>query len=117
MEDKWDMFFFDDFLYFARSWTGILQMRAQVQRSGKYVAITAVEAGPGNRPTPAPPQGVRDVDFLVKSHVFGHEVPHALPPGVPDDPQLIAPISMQMFGRWASFATFEDSTRFDPFAP
>jgi len=109
MEDKWDIFLLDGHLYFARSWTGDLVFRAKVAFEGEEVVISRVEA---NSKTIAGDGAlaVRQVDFLVKSHLFMREVPHPLPAGFPDNPEQIALYSFAQYGRWGSFATYEDTT-------
>jgi len=110
MEDKWDIYLWDGYLYFARSWTDELIFRAKVNLSDRGMKIPAVDARSqivkGDRSL-----AVRQVDFLVKSHLFKQEVPHTLPLDLPDDPQQIAMYSFQLFGRWASYATYEDTTK------
>jgi hypothetical protein len=109
MEDKWDIYLFDGQVYFSRSWTGELVFRAEIVFDGGEAVITLVEAdaeavaGDGAL-------AVRQVDFLVKSHLARCEVPHPLPSGFPDKPKQIALYSYRQYGRWASFASYEDTT-------
>lgn len=114
MEDKWDIFFFDGYLYFARSWSGNLILRARVEAADE-LRVTAVE-GPsdGRRDGVNTPLSVIDVDFLIKSHLFRQEIPHGVPLEIPNDPSTVATWSMSAFGRWASFATYGDPTSYDP---
>jgi hypothetical protein len=44
MEDKWDIYLYESNLYFARSWTGDLVLRAAIVFKEKVAAITEVEA-------------------------------------------------------------------------
>lgn len=110
MEDKWDIYLYDGYLYFARSWTGDLFCRAKIDFSGEKAVISSVEANPemvGGDTALA----VGQVDFLVKSHIYQREVPHPIPSDLRDDPKVIALFSFSQYGRWASFATYEDTTR------
>lgn len=110
MEDKWDIYMFDGYLYFSRSWTGGLVFRTKIEFTSQEAIISSVEANSEVASGDAS-LAVRQVDFLVKSHLYRREVPHPLPPGFPDDPQQIALYSFSQYGRWASFATYEDTTR------
>jgi hypothetical protein len=110
MEDKWDIYLYQGSLYVARSWTGSLVFRIAIEFLEPSATITSFEASPG-----AVKEGewlaISEVDFLMKSHIFRREAPHTLPPSVPDDMFGIAAYSFQAYGRWASFATFEDATQ------
>lgn len=110
MEDKWDIYLSDGFLYFARSWTGELVYRAGIEFTGREACVSMIEANSGMAGAEGS-YAVRSVDFLIKSHLLGDEVPHPLPPHHPDDPQQIALFSFSQYGRRASFATFEDTTK------
>jgi hypothetical protein len=107
MEDKWDIYLYDGYLYFARSWTGALVFRAKIDFTGQEAVLSLVEANP-QVAADDPDFVIRQVDFLVKSHLYRIETPHPLPPDFPDDPEQIALYSFSQYGRWASFATYED---------
>jgi hypothetical protein len=90
MEDKWDIYLYDGFLYFARSWTGELVFRAAIVLKAGEAVITAVEASQA-RVKDDPSLPVRMVDFLMKSHLYHKEAPHPFPQGFPEDKQGLAP--------------------------
>jgi hypothetical protein len=115
-EDKWDIFLYDDLLYFSRSWTGILQFRARLEFSEKLVRLIWIESAQGERHAEPTSQAAKDVDFLIKSHLYRLEGPHSLPADVPDDPSIIAGFSISRYGRWASFATYDDTTSYKPWS-
>lgn len=110
MEDKWDIYLHRGCLYFARSWTGILVFAAPVTFSSRQAQVLSVVAD-AEAASDDPDFIVRQVDFLIKSHVLGLEVPHPLPAGFPEDIQQIASYSFARYGRRASFATFGDTLR------
>lgn len=110
MEDKWDIYLYEGHLYFVRSWTGDLTFRARIEFKEREAVITTVEANPA-RVKDDPVLAVRMVDFLVKSHLNRTEVPHPLPQDFPQDNQSIALYSFSEYGRWAFFASFEDTTK------
>ncbi len=106
MEDKWDVYLFDDVLYFARSWTGELTYKAEVQFDGGQMHLTAIAVGQSQDANFAP----RIVDYLIKSHLLHRDMPHPLPAGLPAMPDQIAAYSFSMFGRRCSHGTFADTT-------
>jgi hypothetical protein len=110
MEDKWDVFLFDGALFFTRSWSGVLVYRAEITFMDTQAIISSIDS------LPIGVQGgawlaICAVDFLVKSLLYRREAPHTIPPSVPDDDMGIAAYSFREYGRWASYATFEDTTR------
>jgi hypothetical protein len=113
MEDKWDIYLHDGTLFFARSWTGDLVYRAAIEFRGGEAVVTAAEAS-RSRVGDDLTLAVRVVDFLVKSHLYRKEVPHPLPHGLLDDKKTIAVYSFSEYGRWGSYACFEDTTTAKP---
>lgn len=109
MEDKWDIYLYDGHLYFARSWTGELTFRAKIEFKERQAIITNVQAGRA-KVMDDPALAVRMVDFLVKSHLHRKEAPHPLPRGFPTDNKTIALCSFSEYGRWAYYASAEDTT-------
>jgi hypothetical protein len=79
MEEKWNIYHFDGVLYFARSWTGHLQYTAALAPSSSELRVVEVEAWPGNLPGDGS-MAIRQVDFLIRSHMLGQVVPHPVPP-------------------------------------
>jgi hypothetical protein len=109
MEDKWDIYRYNGCLYFARSWSGELRFRAKIEFAVQAASIPWIEAELSDD-FEDPGFVVRTVDFLMKSHLYGMEVPHPISPGFSENPEKVARFSLTMFGRWASFATFADTT-------
>ena len=109
MEEKRDIDYFDEKLYFSRSWTDDLMLVAHVDRKADALTISAVDTvvTHANQSLMA----VRDVDFLVKTHLFGREVPHSLPPDLPSFEKTILTYSFSVFGRAAAFASYDDTTK------
>lgn len=109
MEDKWDIYLYGGALYLARSWTGELIFRAAIEFRDNEAVVTAVEA-PRARVGEDAGLAVRMVDFLIKSHLYGKQAPHPLPRNLPDDRQTVALYSFSEYGRWGSFASYDDTT-------
>ena len=105
MEDKWDIYLFDERLYFVRSWTGELTFRAQVRHDLGALQLTTLAVADNQDPAFAP----RIVDYLVKTHVLQHEAPHPLPSHLPQTARDIAVFSFSLFGRRCAFGTYADT--------
>jgi hypothetical protein len=118
MEDQWDIALDGDALVFARSWSGAPLYRVGVQFTPEEMKVSPIDLN--EKEITDPEFAVRQVDFLIKSHLLDAEVPHPLPPGFPDDADRILIYSFKQYGRHAAYATFEDTLRlgsgkrFDP---
>ncbi len=110
MEEKWDIFLYDGFLYFARSWNGDLMFRATIVFGDGEARVTEVEA-PEDLIEPDPSYVLSYVDYLIRSHLLGLPLPHPLPREVPNDPRALALFSLSHFGRFALYGTYADTTR------
>ena len=110
MEDKWNIHRWGGYLYFSRSWTGQLVFRMKAEFTGEQILVSEICA---DQEPASSDQGfiVRQADYLIKSLLLGLEVPHPLPPDLPDDVQSIGAYSFSRYGRWAAFATYEDTQR------
>ena len=75
MEDKWDIYLLSEHLYFCRSWTGALIFRASVTLSDERMVVSAIETNPSEDNDIV----IRQVAFLIWSHVFGRVSLHPLP--------------------------------------
>jgi hypothetical protein len=110
MEDKWDIYLYDAHLYFARSWTGELAVRAVIAFKEKEAVVTEIEASRA-KVMDDPALAVKMVDFLLKTHLYGKEAPHPFPQGIPEEKQTLALYSFSEYGRWAYYGSFEDTTK------
>ena len=106
MEDKWDVYFFNPHIYFARSWGGQLMYRATVRCEDQFMVITQIEFAGDQEPE----FSRRAVDYLVKSHVLGAGAPHPLPADLPAEPMQVAAYSFSRFGRRCAYGTYADTT-------
>ncbi len=113
MEDRWDVFLIEGWLYFVRSWSGQLVYRASVRFEPGRAHARVIEA-PNEAVREDAAFCVREVDYLLKSHVLDAMVPHPIPAALPDDPKQIALFSFSRHGRRGCFATYADATAFDP---
>jgi len=112
LEDRWDVFLWDGALHFVRSWSGTLVYRARVEFADGRLHVRDV-THPGGEPADL---AVREVDFLIRSHLFGQLVAHPLPAGSVEDAETLAQASFARFGRRCRFGTFADTTTLPPLA-
>lgn len=108
MEQKWDIYLYQRHLYFCRSWTGALVYVAAfaiVKGKIKLNAIWAAKEALSDDSSFA----VREVDYLIKSHVMQARVPHPLPPDLAADSATIGQYSFAQYGNMCCFGTYEDT--------
>jgi hypothetical protein len=106
MEEKWNIYHFCSSLYFARSWTGDLNYVASLAPSPTELRVTEVEAWPGNV-LGDDQMAVEQIDFLIRSHLFGQVVPHPAP-ALPSK-KAIAMWSFSQYGKRGLFAAVKDA--------
>ncbi len=109
MQDRWDIYLYEDFLYFTNSWSGELLIRAKINfKDNEFiVSIIDIRSDFVNRDKTL---AIRQADYLIKSHLFRREVPNPLPKNLPNNPEQIALYSFSLYGRMGSYATYEDTT-------
>lgn len=112
MEDKWDIYLYEGHLYFTRSWTGDLFLRARMVFEPDRARMLEVETARQSYTDDA--AAVRVIDFLIRSHLYGWIVPHPLPEGMGRDPGRLAMASFVAFGRRGWFGTFAETTAIQP---
>ena len=126
--EMWNLFLFDDFLYFARSWSGTLRYRAKVMFLERTVLIRNVEAAAkpvvNERHVLARGRGdilwmdevfvLRQVDFLIKALLYGVLCPAPLPlPGLDAvGTGSLAYYALAEYGRAGRYPTYEDTTAY-----
>ena len=111
MEQKWDIYLYHAKLYFCRSWTGTLIYTADIRFEEHKACIDHIQAnkdGGGDDVDYL----IRDVDYLIRSHVHGEVTPHPLPKNFPLDMMAIAAFSFKAYGDRCCFATYEDTVSF-----
>lgn len=105
MEEKWNIYHFARTLYFARSWTGHLQYTARLAESVSELHVVEVEAWQGNV-LGVDQLAFRQVDYLIKSHVFNQIAPHPVPAFL-ESKESVATWSFSQYGRRGFFAVPE----------
>ena len=105
MECKWDIYIYDEYFYFARSWSGELHFKAQVEISEDKFLITKISFDKEKYDENA----ANDVHFLMKSHASNQPFPHKVL-DLSDDELLVARVSFSLYGNRACYACFDDIT-------
>jgi hypothetical protein len=105
MEEKWDIYLYNEHFFFCRSWGGELIHRAVVKSELPTLTVLKVESSqelPENR-------AVRQVDFLVKSHLMLAIALHPLPFELGQDVEKQAAHSFACYGNKGRYGTFEET--------
>lgn len=108
MEDKWDIYLYGDKNYFCRSWTGILTYVTEFSTTGSEIVISRIWAVP-ELTEPDSHFAIRQVDYLIKNHLFGRRIPHPVPENIPREPETVGVYSFSQYGYKCCFATYEDT--------
>ncbi|MFZ6645043.1 hypothetical protein ACO0LO_04960 [Undibacterium sp. TJN25] len=108
MEQKWDIYLYREHLYFCRSWTGALVYVAAFAMTKGKIAVDKIWAA-REALADDPAFAVREVDYLIKSHVMQARVPHPLPPELPPDAETIGQYSFSQYGNMCCFGTYADT--------
>jgi len=105
MEVKWDIYLYDDKLYFCRSWSGEMLYRATTKCEPPILHVALVETSQksGEKTT------LRNVDFLVKSHALQAKALHPLPENLGRDPEQLAQHSFSAYGSKGLYGTLEET--------
>jgi hypothetical protein len=105
MEEKWDIYLYGDRLYFCRSWTGELNYRVTVDCEPPELKILQIETARESDAQIA----MRDVDFLIKTHVLRAKALHPLPTNIGQDIEKLALFSFTLYGRLGLYGTFAET--------
>ncbi|MEJ2884380.1 hypothetical protein [Pedobacter sp. GR22-6] len=107
MEDKWDIYGWDNTIYFTRSWTGEVVYRAFINITDTNFAIQKIEYIPDQYNADDQSLVVNNVHFLIKTLAFGSIYPHKVPANLINQKD-IALYSFNQFGHNCWYATYND---------
>jgi hypothetical protein len=105
MEEKWNIYFYDQILYFVRSWTGILVHAAKCEINNGTLKVSSVMTNRESIDERDRTFPFREVFFLIVSHVLGKVFPHPIPAFIEAEEEKIALFSFSQYGRMGLFAT------------
>ncbi len=105
MEEKWDIYSYEEGLFFCRSWSGELIYRAAAKCEPPALKISMVES---SQQLPEK-LAVRQVDFLIKSHLMLATALHPLPADLGRDAEKQATYSFSCCGAKGRYGTLEET--------
>src|SRR5262249_15814489 len=111
--DKWNIYYIEDMFYFVHSWNGALKYRAKLEMGDDRSIVTSIEAPPSTEQHDAT-QSLREVNFLIRTHLFRWYTPVPIPRSAPRNLKDILLFCSDFCGRWAEFASYEDITTHRP---
>jgi hypothetical protein len=103
MDCKWDIYAYNCFLFFSRSWDGELVYKAKYNITSDKIVISEILFNNFSTDNEAK----NDVHFLIKSHAIGQTFPHLIPNELGTESE-IAQWSFVKFGNRAYYATFDN---------
>lgn len=106
MQIKWDIYLFNKTLYFSRSLSGELLLKANIGNSDNEIRIKEIKFAQSDLFYDEPNLAIGYVHFLIYSHLLNHSLPHPIPRMLADnDPMNIALFSYNQFGKKGWYAT------------
>jgi hypothetical protein len=110
MEVKWDIYAYDSWLYFVKSWTGELAYKAHFLKKKDRFIIDKVVTGAVARMSSTAEEketyAAQNVHSMIQTHLMETEWPYKIPEmmrGIPEE--LIASHMFALFGAKATMAT------------
>lgn len=107
MEDKWDIYGWENIIYLTRSWTGELVYKAFITVSENNFEIQKIEYKPDEYNVNDQSIVINNVHFLIKTLAFGAIYPHKVPKHLTNGKD-IALYSFNLFGHNCWYATDHD---------
>ncbi|NPV49662.1 MAG: hypothetical protein HPY60_00485 [Candidatus Methanofastidiosum sp.] len=106
MEEKWNIYKFENQMYFVRSWTGELRYVTDYEKTEEGFVIKEIAMDRETFDEDKISFYVNEVHFLLISHALGYLIPHPLPPDIEDSPDSILKFSFSEFGNRGYFGYF-----------
>jgi hypothetical protein len=104
-DEKWDIYIYDDCLYFVKSWTGELVYKAFARANKDNVIIYKIEFEETDLADKS--FAASNVHFLVTTQILKGVLPHRVPTNLKTDME-IAIYSFHIFGNKCWYATYDD---------
>jgi hypothetical protein len=104
-DEKWDIYVYDNRIYFTRSWTGELVYKAFATVNTENVTIYKVELQDNDSVDKS--MAISNVHFLVTTQLLNGIIPHRVPTNLKTDME-IAHYSFSQFGNGCWYATHDD---------
>jgi len=105
MEEKWDIYVYDNYFYFVKSWTGELIFKAFAKICESQILINQIEFNEYKSKDISLIDN--NVHFLMMTHAIKKIFPHKVPHNLKTDLE-IATYSFAEFGNKCWYATFDN---------
>jgi hypothetical protein len=109
MDEKWDIYHYDDTLLLVRSWRDQLVYRATVQFSDDEVHVLSIQYD--SVFVESDEMATRGVDFLIRSHLFDLVTPAPIPSRLREGAKEIAAYLWKQYGTMVYYGAHGDTTR------
>lgn len=109
MEEKWNVYFFDRVLYFVRSWTGILVHAVKCEIKDGTLEVSSIVTSQESIDERDRTFSIREVFFLIVSHVLGRVYPHPVLSFIEAEEDRIALFSFSQYGKMGLFASVPET--------
>jgi len=103
MDYKWDIYAYDDRMFFTRSWTGDLVYVAQINVTGIQVVVDEI----WHKADISPMKARNEVHYLIMTHLLGEMMPVMVPQAA-HSAEDMALSGFARFGKMAFFATHDE---------
>jgi hypothetical protein len=107
MEDKWDIYGWNNIIYLTRSWTGEVVYKAFITVTDTAFEIYKIEHNPQEYQYSDESIVINNVHFLIMTLAFGTIYPHKVPAALISHEE-IALYSFSQFGHNCWYATSDD---------
>jgi len=107
MEDKWDIYAWNDIIYFVRSWTGDVGYKAFITYNDKSFTVYKIEFEAVGEVENQLSIATNNVHFLISTLAFKAVQPHKIPDHLVTNEEIAA-YSFSIFGRNCWYATYDD---------
>jgi hypothetical protein len=107
MEDKWDVYAWDNIIYFVRSWTGVVAYKAFFTCDDKSLSVYKITFEGITSSENEKSIALNNIYFLLQTLIFKAIQPHKIPEHLVTNEE-IAVYSFGTFGRNCWYATYED---------
>jgi hypothetical protein len=107
MEDKWDIYVWNDIIYFVRSWNGDVGYKAFISYNDKSFTVYKIEFEGQTATNDEQSVAINNVHFLILTLAFKAVQPHKIPEHLVTNEEIAA-YSFSSFGHNCWYATYDD---------
>jgi len=109
MEDKWDIYAWNDIIYFVRSWSSAVNYKAFITNNNDSFTVNKIQFASLSLTDDESSIAINNVHFLISTLLLNKVLPHKVPQFLSKNEE-IAQYSFSAFGRNCWYATYDDIT-------